>query len=154
MKATTILAVTKDAEWLVGLRPALREAGRWRLVVCESIMEAERLLVPASPQIVLLDWRREPQNSQELASLLWQNSIRGRRASVMIVAADYQIAEATDLFRLGVDEYVSQEDHRDVLGSVLSAHSASGAGREVWAGAQEVRDDGVYAGLVAAAVGR
>lgn len=127
MKGTTILAVTNDADWLVAMRPALTEAGRWRLVVSGSILEAERLLELAKPEIVVVDWRRDPSGSDDLATLLWKNSIQGRRASVMIVAEDYQVAEAIQLFQLGVDEYVSQVDHRDVLGAVLSAHSPAGA---------------------------
>ncbi len=83
--------------------------------------------------MVVVDWRREPSGSDDLATLLWKNSIQGRRASVMIVSADYQVAEATHLFRLGVDEYVSQADHHDVLGAVLSAHSPAGAIPRPWA---------------------
>lgn len=132
MKGTTILAVTRDSDWLVAMRPALSEAGRWRLVVSETIAEAEQLLELAKPEMVMVDWRREESEADELAALLWKNSIQGRRASVMIVAADYQVAEATHLYRLGIDEYVSQADHRDVLGAVFSAHTPTGPASRGW----------------------
>ena len=129
MNGITILTVTKDADWLVGMRPARHAAGRGRLVVAESIEEAERLLDVAKPRVVAIDWKRSECRTDDLATLLWLNSLRARPASVVIVAQNYEVAEATELFRLGVDEYVSEADHRSVLGSVLLAHAPAVPGR-------------------------
>ncbi|MDG3003130.1 hypothetical protein [Paludisphaera mucosa] len=123
MKGITILTITKDSDWLIRMRPALHAAGRGRLVVAESIAEAERLLAYAKPRLIVVDWKRSQCSSDDVAPLLWKNSTQARPASVMILAQDYQVEEATVLYQLGVDEYVSDSDHHDVLGSVLSAHS-------------------------------
>lgn len=147
MKGATILAVTRDSDWLVGMRPAMCEAGRWRLVVADSIQEGETLLECASPEVVVVDWRRESSGVEALATLLWKNSIQKRRASVMIVAADYDVAEATHLYRLGIDEYVSQADHRDVLGAVLSAHIPARLAAAAWNHAPAAWPDATPRGL-------
>jgi len=123
MNGITILTVTTDADWLVGMRPALHSAGRGRLVVAESVEEADRLLEYAKPRLIVVDWENAHCRSEELASLLWRNSIQPRPASVLIVARDYRVDEATELYQLGVDEYVSAEEHGDMLGSILAAHA-------------------------------
>ena len=121
MNGITILTVTKDADWLVGMRPALHGAGRGRLVVAESVEEADRLLEYAKPRLIVVDWENARCPSEELASLLWKNSIQSRPASVLIVADDYRVDEATELFQLGIDDYVSASDHGDMLGTVLKS---------------------------------
>ncbi|KAJ3049564.1 hypothetical protein HK102_012467, partial [Quaeritorhiza haematococci] len=115
MQSTTILTVTKDAEWLIGMRPFLHATGRGRLVVAESIEEAERLLEFARPRLIVVDWKREDGGFDAITSLLWKNSIQGRPASVMIVAEDYRVDEATLLFQLGVDEYVGKSEHGEAM---------------------------------------
>jgi DNA-binding NarL/FixJ family response regulator len=123
MNGITILTVTKDADWLIGMRPALHAAGRGRLVVAESVEEADRLLEFAKPRLIVVDWGNACCPTEELASLLWRNSIQPRPASVMIVADEYRVDEATQLFRLGVDEYVSASDHGERLGTILATHA-------------------------------
>ncbi|WP_165245704.1 response regulator transcription factor [Paludisphaera soli] len=135
MQSTTILTVTKDAEWLIGMRPFLHATGRGRLVVAESIEEAERLLEFARPRLIVVDWKREDGSFDAITSLLWKNSIQGRPASVMIVAEDYRVDEATLLFQLGVDEYVGKCEHGEAMATVLVALTpeTNGWSLPVWA---------------------
>jgi len=121
MRNRTIIAVTKDAEWLIGMRPVLHGSGGNRVVVAESVEEAERLLDFAQPRMVVVDGKPEACGADAIAGLLWKNSTQGRPASVMIVADDYRIDEATLMFRLGVDEYVGGVEHRDALAAVMTA---------------------------------
>jgi DNA-binding response OmpR family regulator len=127
MKGTTILAVTNDAEWLVAMRPALTEAGRWRLVVAETLPEAGQLLEYTNPDMVVVDWGGGATRTDGLELLLWKNSIQKRQIPIVIVSADYKVDEATLFFQLGVSEYLSQADHRDVLGRILATHSPAAA---------------------------
>ncbi|WP_165072344.1 response regulator [Paludisphaera rhizosphaerae] len=130
MNGITILTVTKDADWLVGMRPALHAAGRGRLVVADSVQEADRLLEFAKPRFIVVDWENSRCPSEELAALLWKNSIQSRPALVMIVAHDYRVDEATQLFQLGVDEYISASDHGDALVTILKSHKPRNAGAD------------------------
>lgn len=132
MKGTTILTVTKDAEWLVAMRPALCEAGRWRLVVAETMTEAGQLLDCTRPDMVVVHWGEESARVDDLEALLWKNSVQKRQVPVVIVAADYQVEEATLLFQLGVSEYVTRADHHEALGRIFSAHSRSAAESNGW----------------------
>jgi len=63
------------------------------------------------------------------------------------VAADYDVAEATHLYRLGIDEYVSQADHHDVLGAVLSAHIPAEVAPRAWRQAPTAWPDAAPRGL-------
>ncbi|AMV39304.1 hypothetical protein [Planctomyces sp. SH-PL62] len=123
MQGTTILTVTKDAEWLMAIRPFFQSSGRSRLVVAETIEEADRLLEFASPRLVVVDWKREGREYDALPSLLWKNSIQARPASVMIVAENYRVDEGTFMFQLGVDEYVGETEHREAMSTVVGALS-------------------------------
>lgn len=146
MNGITILTVTRDAEWLVGMRPALHAAGRGRLVVADSVEEADRLLEFAKPRFIVVDWENARCPSECLAALLWKNSIQARPALVMIVANDYRVEEATELFQLGVDDYISASDHGDALATMLKAHKPRNAAAE--------QADPVSSGVNGATVGR
>lgn len=149
MKGTTILAVTKDAEWLVAMRPALTEAGRWRLIVAETMSEAAHLLGCTKPDTVVVDWADDTARVEGLEELLWKDSVQTRQIPVVIVAKQYRVDEATLLYRLGVAEYVSQADHRAALGRILAAHTPGGAGPGAWRPPATPDPDAVHCGLAA-----
>lgn len=46
-----------------------------------------------------------------MAALLWANSIQEHPAAVAIVTDEYDADRATALYQLGVDEYLSTDEH-------------------------------------------
>jgi len=141
MPSKTILTVTKDAEWLIGMRPHLHATARGRLIVADSVDEAGGLLEYACPRLVVIHWGGETRDLEALAALLWKNSTQPRPAPVMIVAEDYDVEEATLLFRLGVDEYIGKAEHGKDLPNILGTLSPE-RGRKASAGFWGKRDAG------------
>jgi len=119
MRHTTIVTVTSDAGWLAEMRPTLHAMGRGRLIVADSAEEAARLLDAATPRLIVIQGGEAGPSSEELASLLWANSVLESPAAVAIVADDYDIEAATALFQLGVDEYLAMTEHADRAETIL-----------------------------------
>jgi len=119
MRHTTILTVTNDAGWLAEMRPTLHGMGWGRLVVADSVEEAARLLDAATPRLILVRGDNAEPSPEQLASLLWANSILESPAAVAIVAEEYDAERATAFFQLGVDEYLAMSEHADRAATIL-----------------------------------
>lgn len=125
MRHTTILTVTNDVGWLAELRPALHSAGRGRLVVARSVEEAARLVGVATPRLIVIRDGESGPTREQLAALLWANSILEHPAAVAVVAEGYDADRATSLYQLGVDEYLSIAEHADRAEEILLELSRS-----------------------------
>jgi DNA-binding NarL/FixJ family response regulator len=94
--------------------------------------EASHLLEMAGARLIVVDWNSEGFDYEQMANLLWANSILACPALVLVVADSYKTDQALTLFRMGVDEYVCPSDHADkiqaVLGQLLAGSSMQASG--------------------------
>lgn len=139
MRHTTILTVTSDAGWLAEMRPTLHAMGWGRLVVASSVEEASRLLDAATPRLIVVQGDDEGPSPEDLASLLWANSVLESPAAVAVVADDYDAERAATLFQLGVDEHLAMREHADraetILMELASSRPSSSAAARALVGA-------------------
>jgi hypothetical protein len=121
MRTSTILTITRRADWLVGVRSVLHGTGRRRLIVAESMDEAGGLLDVAEPHLIILHDDEPEFSYEQLDRMLWANSVRSRPAPVLVVVNGYCAEQATVLFRMGIDEYVCEVEHGDRLGPIIAS---------------------------------
>jgi DNA-binding NarL/FixJ family response regulator len=119
----TILTVTGDNELVEQLRQQLHERGGSgnHMIVAATIDEACSLLATAQPRLVVVHWAVQGARYEEFDRLLWTTTVLARRIPVLVIADRYRIDQATTLYRMGVNEYVSRTHHRGQLGKVLGA---------------------------------
>jgi DNA-binding NtrC family response regulator len=115
LRGMTILVVSTARKWIERLRPALREIGGTRMIVADSIGEANRLLDVANAALVVLHCDRRGLVLEEVDQLLWTASMLRRRVPVVVIADAYREDQAALLFRLGVEEYLDRAQHLDRL---------------------------------------
>jgi len=124
MLDSTILTVTSNEEFLSLLRHQLHDqvgAGS-RMIVAGTIDEACTLLETARPRLVVVHCTGESARYEQLDQLLWTTTVQTRPIPVLVIADRYRTDQATMLFRMGVNEYISRTHHLDQLGKVFGAY--------------------------------
>ncbi len=123
MNDSTILTISKDPQLLTVLREQLHgHVGPGsRMIVAPTIQEACALLETARTQLVVLHWTRDQASYDQIDRLLWTSTVLARRTPILVIAERYRTEQATTLFRMGVDDYISRTHHLDQLGRIFSA---------------------------------
>ncbi|QEH34361.1 hypothetical protein OJF2_28980 [Aquisphaera giovannonii] len=119
MRDLTILAVSDDAAWLSLFWSVVRGFTGARLVIARSLEEAGELVDCTLPDMIAIDWSSGDRRWEEMDQLLWSNSILPRQATVLVTDEAYRDDTALELFRAGVDEYLSLLDHPRDLPRIL-----------------------------------
>jgi DNA-binding NarL/FixJ family response regulator len=113
------LIVSAGDRSLVRLRTALVGLGGTRFVVTASLQEACDLMEIVGPRVVIVHCDAGSQSEEQVDLLLWMNTRLRRPARVVFVDERYSDDQARSLFRLGVDDYLSDPDHSDHYASIL-----------------------------------
>ncbi|WP_165220338.1 hypothetical protein [Aquisphaera insulae] len=121
MRDLTVLAVSDDARWLARFWAEVRCFPGARLVIARSLAEGAELIDCTAPDLIAVDWPRstDGRRADEMDQLLWSNSILPRPATVLVADEHYDDQTALDLFRGGVDEYISMTEHPNRIASVV-----------------------------------
>jgi DNA-binding response OmpR family regulator len=127
MVNSTVLIVTGDALLVDAVRRELKDLGLGgsRIDVAASIENACESLKTLRPRLILLDWPRKRPGYESIDRLLWSASKLPHGAPIVMVAARYDVEQATVCYRMGVADYISRADHLDQLAAILSAYLSS-----------------------------
>jgi len=115
---TTVLMISRD---LSLVREARRgntaENGLW-LRHADGMDEVGSLIEGAGLGLVVVHLDKSIDHGT-VASVLRRSSIRPRPVPVLVVSESYQTQEALAMFRMGVADYVSREDHIERLADLI-----------------------------------
>jgi hypothetical protein len=92
------------------------------MIVAATIDEACSLLPIVRPRVVVVHWVGLGARYEELDRLLWATTVLARRVPVLVIADRYRTDQATTLYRMGVNEYISRTHHDDRVGKILGAY--------------------------------
>lgn len=119
MTDLTVMALASDARWLEKLWSALGEVSGCRLIVANTVDEAEEILECLGPRIVVVNGNPEVFADDQVDEVLWTNSTLPHPATVVVAADAYDSDRALSLFQMGVDEYLGDSDHWSRLPTIL-----------------------------------
>jgi DNA-binding response OmpR family regulator len=130
MVDSTMLAITGDNTLLTLLQEQLHDQGGSgnHMIVAATIDEACSLLAMVRPRLVIVHWAGLGTRYEELDRLLWATTVLARRVPVLVIADRYRTDQATTLYRMGVNEYISRTHHLDQFGRILGAYLPQGSG--------------------------
>jgi DNA-binding NtrC family response regulator len=120
----TYLVVTRDRSFVALLREQLRaeKLAGTRLILCDSADEACALLQTVRVRLVVVHLEPDHIGYEEVDHILWVTSIMPRRMPVLVVAERYVVEQATNLFRMGVSDFVSRSHHAERLGALVAGY--------------------------------
>lgn len=115
---TTVLIISRDLSLVREARRGISaENGLW-LRHADGMDEAGCLIEGAGLGLVVVHLD-ESIDHETVASVLRRSSIRPRPVPVLVVSESYQPEEALAMFRMGVADYVSREDHIERLADLI-----------------------------------
>ena len=122
-----LIAITSDVRFLDLLERRLEghEDQARRIPVAGTIAEACALLEKARPRLIVVHWGRGG-GYQALNQLLWRTTVLAHPIPVLVFADWYRVEQATQLYRMGVTEYLSRTRHAHQFGRILDLYIRRG----------------------------
>lgn len=118
-----VLMIASNDQFLQLLRWQLQDHrdGRCRIAVAGGIDQATGLVEALRPRLIVIHWS-PGWRPEDLSPLLWATTIVPRPIPVVVVADWYRAQQATQLYRMGVTDYISRSHHQPQLAGILETY--------------------------------